>query len=488
MRIKIKPYLTIWNMFIFSILFIAFFFMTFKVGTLLAFHYDQGRDALVIWDLIHKGKMFLIGPTTGLAGIFRGPFYYYLIAPFYFLGAGNPVYPAIFLAVTAIIALWLLYKLADEISGKWAGLIALILGTFSFEIIYASRWLSNPTPMLLLSMLLIWSLFRIYDGQKKYWILTALILGLSMFHFGSSGELFYFPAVAIFAFWNRKNLPDKNTLLKSVAVFGLTVLPLFLFDLRHGGILGGNIKGFLFSGGSFSLPTYRFILDRLDLIGGYFGQLIFHGIYEKEILILIILSVFLLFNFGKVWINDKFKIVVMFLASLVLGMIFFQGNFGNVYQYYLTGYYLIFLLFIAILLSKSKVFAILFLLIFLKSNLVSIKSYLKTTGNEETAIVLSTQTQAIDWIYKTAGGSKFNIDVYVPPVIPHSYDYLLKWKSNSNNVEELVPMLFTLYEIDPPHPERLQLWLDRQKGIGKVLKEERFGGIVVQERLRIMAK
>ena len=73
---------------------------TLNINSLLAFHYDQGRDALVIWDLIHNGKLFLIGPTTGLAGVFRGPFYYYLIAPFYLIAGGNPVIPAIFFNIT----------------------------------------------------------------------------------------------------------------------------------------------------------------------------------------------------------------------------------------------------------------------------------------------------------------------------------------------------------------------------------------------------
>ncbi|MEK7526341.1 MAG: hypothetical protein AAB546_02585, partial [Patescibacteria group bacterium] len=65
---------------------IGFFLRIYRIGDLLAFHFDQGRDALVIWDLIKNKELFLIGPTTGLAGIFRGPYYYYLITPFYFLG------------------------------------------------------------------------------------------------------------------------------------------------------------------------------------------------------------------------------------------------------------------------------------------------------------------------------------------------------------------------------------------------------------------
>jgi hypothetical protein len=55
-------------------------------------------------------------------------------------------------------------------------------------------------------------------------------------------------------------------------------------------------------------------------------------------------------------------------------------------------------------------------------------------------------------------------------------------------VDQEVPLLYTLYEIDPDHSDRLQAWLDRQKGIGKVVKEQRFGGIIVQERERILYK
>jgi len=44
--------------------------------------------------------------------------------------------------------------------------------------------------------------------------------------------------------------------------------------------------------------------------------------------------------------------------------------------------------------------------------------------------------------------------------------------------------LYTLYEIDPPHPERLDAWLARQDGIGKVEETVKFGGITVERRER----
>jgi 4-amino-4-deoxy-L-arabinose transferase-like glycosyltransferase len=504
---KIKKFLSLESLSVSIILIISFILRVFRIDQILAFHYDQGRDALVIWDLIYSHKLFLIGPTTGLAGVFRGPFYYYLIAPFYWLGNGNPVYPAVFLAILSVVALGLMYLLAKKIGGKRTGFIALILGTFSFEIIYASRWLSNPTPMLILSMIVVWCLFKILDQKKRpapqslggvgwAWIVLSFVLGLSFFHFGSSGELFYFPALLIFAIVFKK-FPDIKTFLISIGVFLLTFSPLFLFNLKHGGILGNNIAGLLLSGTSFNLPSWQFVIDKLKDIGVYFSSLVFHSPSVSELThIFAIIAASLIF-LPKLIKNDKIKVILILLGSVAFGAVFFQGNNGNFYQYYLTGFYLIFLLLFATVLNSlfessfvGKVLMIYLMLFFMFQNWTWTKPYLMAKGSEPDLIVLTNQKQAIDWVYKNVGEKEFNVDVYVPPVISYSYDYLFKWlgttKYHKLSVDSQVPLLYTLYEVDPPHPERLKAWMDRQRGIGKVIKEETFGGITVQERERII--
>lgn len=500
---KISKYFTLENVFVFLILTAAFIVRVFRIDQTLSFQYDQGRDALVIWDLIHSHKFFLIGPTTGLAGVFRGPFYYYLIAPFYWLGKGNPIWPEIFLIFTSVLALWFLYRITKEIGGTLAGILSLILGTFSFEVIYASRWLSNPTPMLLLSMLLIWSLFRIYDGKKYFWIVLSAILGLSFFSFGSSGELFYFPAVAFFALWQLfftkkgiKKIPDRKTIVLSILAFLITFAPLVIFNLRHGNILEAGVQGQI-GQKSFGTPTWRFVLDRINLIWVYFSSLLAHSPYEKEIVIIALFSLVGIYFMRSILKNDKAKILGILPASVSIGLIFYQGNYGNIYQYYLTGYYLIFVAFAGLLLTQMfksnwivKIAALYFLFFFLNQNWSFTQPYLLTTGRETNTILLTTQKKAIDWVYKDAGDKEFNVDVYVPPVIPYSYDYLFKWlgtnKYNKLPDNSQVPLLYTLYEADPDHPDRIEAWLARQAGIGKVIKEESFGGITVQERERIV--
>jgi len=503
---SLKKFFTLEYLVVGIILIISFVLRVFRVDQILNFNYDQGRDALVIWNLIYSPhKFFLIGPTTGLSGIFRGPFYYYLIAPFYWLGKGSPIYPSIFLAFLSVVALGIMYYLARRMGGIKTGIIALTLGTFSFEIIYAARWLSNPTPMLFLSMVLVLSLFLIQDGKKWAWVLLSFVLGCSFFHFGSSGELFYFPAVAIFAIWQfflekngKRNIPNLKIIFYSMLAFLITFLPLFIFNLKHGDILWKNATGQVGGGKSFGIPAWRFISDRLSLIFVYLNSTIFHSPYEREALCLLALGVVFIYFLSRIIKNDRFKVIFILLICPVFGLLFYVGNYGNFYQYYLTGYYQIFILAVAYTLSYvfdsgilGKIAVVYFLYYFLMQNWSWINPYINTTSvSDPGVIMLSNQKQAIDWIYKDSGGRDFNVDEYVPPVITYSYNYLFEWlgktKYQKFPVDKQISLLYTLYEEDPPNPDRLKVWLARQDGIGKVVREQTFGGITVQERTRVL--
>ncbi len=482
-----------------AILLAAFSLRIYKVGTVLGFYFDQGRDALVIWDFIHLHKFFLIGPTTGLPGIFRGPYYYYLIAPFYALGGGNPVWPSVFLAFTTVVAIALIYLLGTKIQNKATGLIAAVIASFSFYIVYASRWLSNPTPMLIFSMILVWAMIKIVEGKKPArwaWVTIALVSGLSLFNFGSSGEFFYFPAIFIFAIWQRKKWPNLKYFLLSVFAFVITFAPLVLFDIKHDHILLHNfLSTFGSGGGSFKIPTLDFIKIRNNSYFDIFTNKIFQDRKNLETAILAIVGIGFLISLPKLLKNKKFKVVLLLLISPIIGLYFYQGNYGVLYDYYMTGYYLIFILLFAIILGQlwkikiiGKLFILYFFYLFFMNNIPVTWSKITDGCDGPTSICFINQKQAIDWIYQNAGTKDFNVDVYVPPVIPYAYDYLLKWKSNPHLVTNQTQFLYTLYEIDPPHPERLNAWLARQKGIGKVQETTRFGGITVERRTRIVQK
>lgn len=484
---------------LFIILIVAFFVRAYRTEALLGFYYDQGRDAMVIWRLWNEGKFFLIGPVTGLAGIFLGPFYYYLIAPFYLISGGNPVLPAVLLAFLSTIAIYFLYLLGKEFQDRITGLIAAVIAGFSYYIVLASRWLSNPTSILLTSVLLLFSMWKVVKGESKnWWIAIALLIGVSL-HFEAASAVFYLPMILVFAVWQKKNFPDKKVFLISSAVFIGTLLPQILFNFRHENILFDNFKRMFVEEESFKISFWQVLSTRLNYFWAVFHSKILPGL---ETWVLAISAVVLGASIKRKKEFNKSALVLLaiFIGIPMLGFIFFQGNFGNIYDYYMTGYYLPIILLFSMGLAKllktnlGKVIILAFFVLFFARNGEYVKNHIMAGFDGPTHITLGNELQAVDWVFEDAKErGEFNVDVYVPPVIPHSYDYLFLWQATKRcgdslcemNLAERVPLLYTLYEEDPPHPERLEAWLARQEGIGEVEEEASFGGITVQRRKRL---
>jgi len=482
------------------ILLSAFFVRTYRLNELLGFYFDQGRDALVIWKLWHEGRPFLIGPVTGLAGIFLGPFYYYLISPFYLIGGGNPVYPAVFLAFLATVGIFFLYFLGEKMQDKNTGLIATIIAAFSLELVKAGRWLANPTPILLTSMLLLWSMWEIVYGKgKKWWIFIALIVGLSL-QLEVASAVFYIPMVVVFAAWQRKKLPGKKTILISLLIFFASLVPQIAFNFRHDNILFDNFKKVLFDEKSFTLSIGTVLVTRINYFWSVFNSKLLPGKPEFVAGLLVIIITLLILKRDDHFRKRILPLFLIFLGVPMVGYILFQGNFGNIYDYYMTGYFYPMILLFSIGLGKllkeniGKIVVVLFFIQFFVINGTLVRYYIIAGADGPEHITLGNEVQAVNWIYDDAKErGEFNIDVYVPPVIPHSYDYLFLWQGTVRcgkdlcglKIDRLVNDLYTLYEVDPPHPWRLETWLERQSTIGVVEKETNFGGITVQKRTRI---
>ena len=484
---------------LFVVLLLSLFLRVYRTEALLGFYYDQGRDAMVIWRLWQDHKFFMIGPVTGLAGIFLGPFYYYLIAPFYLLSGGDPVIPAVFLAILSTIAIYVVYVLGKEFEDRITGLIAAVIAGFSYYIVLASRWLSNPTSILLTSVLLLLSMWKIVKGEsKRWWIVIALLIGLSL-HFEAASAVFYLPMILVFALWQRKNFPNIKILLISAIVLLGTFLPQIIFNLRHGNLFVNNFRQMLVEENSFKLSFWEVLSVRLNYFWTVFHSKILPGL-EMWVVVLSVVVLRISIKRKKEFNKKPLILLAIFIGVPMIGFIFFQGNSGNIYDYYMTGYYLPLILLFSMGLAKllktniGKIVFLIFFIMFFARNGLFLKNYLKAGVDGPAHITLGNELQAVNWILEDAGErGEFNVDVYVPPVIPHSYDYLFLWQATEKcgddicqmNLAERVPLLYTLQEEDPPHPERLEAWYARQEGIGIVEEEVRFGGVSVQRRTRI---
>lgn len=474
---------------LFLILSFSAFFRLYRLNTLLGFWYDQGRDALVIWDFIYHGKLFLIGPVTGIEGIFLGPFYYYLLSPFYFLGGGNPVWAAAGLSWIAVGAVFLLFYLGKKFWGYPVGLLAAFFYGFSYNQIMFSRWLANPNPLPFFALLVLLFFYRFVRGKRGSLVWAAFFLGLCL-QLEAASAVFFLPSMLLILIWKRKNLSLK-ILLTAFLSFLVTLLPQIYFNFRHEGILVTAFKKFLIEERSFGISFGQVLRQRLLLYFDVFGSQLFPRFIVGRIVAVASFSALAIFYRKKIF-SQAGKMLAIWLFVPLVGFLFYRGNHGYVWDYYFSGVVPTFILLLSAglyFLAKShligKIMVCLFLLVFGTLNIRPLKNYYQAG----IGIALRAQKRAIDWIYKDAGSSDFNVDVYVPPQIPYSYSYLFCWYGKGKYGREpetkMIKNLYTLSEPDDGHPQFLKAWLERQDGIGRIEKSYFWGSITVQKRERI---
>lgn len=457
------------------ILVLALFLRIYRTSDFLGFWFDQGRDAKVVWDIWHSHKFTLIGPTTGIEGIFLGPFYYYLITPAYILGGGNPVYPAVFLAFLNVIAIYFIYKLGEEYFGPNVGLLAAFITALSRQFVGYQRWLSNPTPLPLFAIIALYALLR-----RRWWI-VGLCAGLSL-QLEAASAIFFLPAIILIAFVHKKKIP-----FIAIVFFVLTLLPQLVFNFRHQNILLHSFQRFLISEHSFQLNLGAYS----KRLGFYYTAFSDKYYISKRAMAIFAISLPVLF----LLIRRKLPAVptntlIIWWATPLVFLLFYHGNHDYIWDYYFTGVYPAFTILVsAIWIAVSRhVWAGRWLTaIFITGLIFQNLSYHLTYFVQPSAghVTLTPEVQAIDWIYQDVGLTPFNIDVYVPPVIPHAYDYLFMWRGKSvQPTQQLVSRLYTLAEPDPGQKQLLDLWMFKQAGLSSIEKTIIFGPITVQRRVR----
>ncbi len=487
---KYGPIIIIWI--------IALFLRTYNQTNLLGFYYDQARDALKATEIINTHRLPAIGPTTGINGLYLGPFWYYLITPGYLVAKGNPAIASYFIAFLESLTVPLLFILLKKYHSTKAGYVAAILWTFSLNLIKSSRWFSNPSPLPTFVVAIIFLIIvMINDKHTRFLPLVALLLGLSL-QLESASAIFFFPSLAFIGYSQRKlfKKTSLNQLIVSAIAFGVLLLPQLAFEIKNKFLLTRNLLGFISgrinsdSGKSWGVPTLKFIGLRFF---AYYQDFISKLDPNLTRWSLIFLIVFIIGLFKIKKNNALVKVSLIWLFVPLIILLFFVGNYGVLYDYYLTGFFPAFIILTSIglvSLNYSTIISSVVLLLFAWLNLPHLYYYLSAKPNGPEHVSLGNQLQSVKYICQQVKQTPYNIDAYVPPVIPYTYEYLFAWQTSLKQcppqAKEQVPLLYTLYEVDPPHPERLHAWLQRQQKIGTIIEEKSFGGITVQRRTRIM--
>ncbi|HEX7041615.1 MAG TPA: glycosyltransferase family 39 protein [Patescibacteria group bacterium] len=247
-----KKILTKTNILLFLILCVAAFMRLYRIADYLTFLGDEGRDVLVVWNILH-GHPTLLGPTASVGGFFLGPIYYYFMTPFLWLFNYNPVGPAVMVALFGIATVWLIYFVTSKFFNKKAGLVAAFLFSVSPLVIAYSRSSWNPNPLPFFSLLCLYFLYiALNRNSKKYLIFSGILLGIAMqLHYLATFLAviiaLYIFSDGIYQIWRKAKWRGVlvATIINYLVFFVGYIIgwsPFLLFEVRHG---FSNIKSII---------------------------------------------------------------------------------------------------------------------------------------------------------------------------------------------------------------------------------------------------
>lgn len=326
---------------------------------------DQGRDVIILKDFWQNGNLFFIGPQTSIGNMYLGPWFYYLISPALLISNFNPVGPAVFIALLNILTIYVLYFVGNKWFSKSVGLISAFLFAISPVVIKYSNFIWNPNIMPLFSLLFIYFFFEGFNSKKFHYFLYASLSFVMVINSHYLG-LALLPLVGIYWLYSLINfLKKKSKFLKpfllntffAFIIFGLSLTPQILFDIKHN---GQNIKAlttfFTQRETTVNLKPYKAI----PVVPLLFDQINTRLLAGKNETIGIIITILLAFGTLILLVKSKkqkfnFWIVFGWYLSGIIALALYKQH---IYDHYFAFLFPVAFLFIAILINKFKIIGI----------------------------------------------------------------------------------------------------------------------------------
>ena len=462
-----------------------------------AFTYDVGRDLLAVSNIIESHKIPLIGATTGLPGVFYGPWWYYLLTPLLIVSFDNPQGIALAMVLFGIFSIILSYVVGNKIGGKFLGIFLAGLATVSPVMISLSSQIWNPNiaPFLVLLVLLVLNrIFSKEENLSKYYFLLGILLALNM-----DIEIIFGLFLSVGVIISVVLIKKKNVRFREIFYFlmgGIIILaPRIIFELRHQFLMTNSFLKFLLNGEvSRSVGLTQLIMDRGNMLFNFFNSTVALNSKLFGLILIIFIVISLALFYKKLSSRERnFTVTsIIVILTFFMGTVFFRHD---IWSHYLVGLPVFFILILGMsinLISKKfKTFifsSIIFAIIFLVNlNIPMIVSGVNKPLWEGDAAVYRNQLSVIDYVYKDADGKKFKYVVYTPPVYDYTYQYLFKWygpKKYKYSSSINANLAYFILEPDFQNPKRLTDWLKKREGDGRIIKSEKVkGGIIVQTRI-----
>src|SRR3990170_7494752 len=170
------------------LLILSFLLRIYKLEELFYFSYDEEIPAFVSRKLIEFGDISLLGGVTPF-GYHLAPYFYWFLAGLLFLGNLSPIIWGWAGAFLSIATTFMMLLVGKTFFNKKVGFLAASLWTFSYLANVYDRhlWALYWGP--LISLTVIYSLYKIVKGNQNFTYLLGAVLALAV-HVDPSNLIF----------------------------------------------------------------------------------------------------------------------------------------------------------------------------------------------------------------------------------------------------------------------------------------------------------
>ena len=436
---------------IFSALFflsIFSFFFYLRLGPIahktVPYTYDQGRDFLKAEEIVRYKNPTFIGPTTGIMGVYHGPWWYYFLAVPYAISHGNPTGFLVFIFLSSLLQALLFALFIKKEFGLWFSLFFLSLVTLSPYFITLSFFAISSILTLPFILLLLWSTYNFLRKQSLFFIFLIFFSLGFIFEAEVPFGIFIIPSYLLTIFLAKKVtyfFYRKRGVLYALLGIFLPTIPRALFEVKHNFSQTRVLLNFLVHPLFHNpQPFANIIATRATLFTDFYLSLF----PDKNIFLALVILTLTIAGF-IVGIKQSqnsdlkkiayLKFVAILFSLLFITSLFYKDNFWSNYYEGLPYFYTVFIVLGFYFLNKKfKKFSAVFLPIVITVLLLFALFDLYKSKNDINKVVgMRAQIAAVNSIYAHEK-SDFCVRVYTPPVIPYTYNYLFDYYSQTKNL------------------------------------------------------
>lgn len=400
------------------------------------FNMDNARDMVDVREMVELKKPRLIGQTSGIAGLYNGPGWYYLLSIPYIFTNGDPYAEVLLMILLWVIGGYFVLKIASG----WGLLETLIVGIIWLSSNYinlATVYAFNPNPVTLLMPVFVYFFKRYLDKPSfsiniLIWILAGLFFNFEM-AFGV-----FVPIIIILVcliYQGYKYFLTKFFWL-GTAIFFIALLPQIIFELKHNFLMTHSIinlitnKGMRVNNLSLGQKFNSVIATYISVFNATWMN---WQIFSTLFLATTIVVISRLVQTNKL-LQNKFLIVCLGLVIIpFLGYIFLPIT---VMSWHLGGSMAALIIMLGFLINYlrkthklSSWLTGLLAFIIIAFSIVNLKILDNLLNPQPSAdpLMYKNEIAAIDYIYQQSHGQDFKVYTYLPSVYDYPYQYLIWW-------------------------------------------------------------